>query len=345
MRRKITPGVDFEWRSDSLVFNLFRVWELLFGAPVGIRKTASVIQYEKDGRIVVERAFYTWEALLSYWEVTAKAFFRTLKLPRFEFVPVVQLKAATPFGPALVPVYSFAIARDVNSTSADATGTTTRTWPAINVTGSNPAVFLGFTAASSDTATTGAFNSVSATQVEKNQNGASRWSYLYYLAGTSGNASFTVDFSSSPDFCNGVESAYSGVASGAVDSSAQADATATTSITVTTTVVASNCWLAGWIYAAAVGGPIAAGSGTSAVATNSDNLGFFDSNATVGTGSQSLIANNMTGNWAGMIASFAPAVAAGPANVKTWDGLAQSTGVKTYMGNTLANTKTVDGLA
>ena len=38
------------------------------------------------------------------------------------------------------------------------------------------------------------------------------------------------------------------------------------------------------------------------------------------------------------------AAAAGPANVKTWDGVTQSTGIKTYFAVTLASVKTVDGI-
>ena len=38
------------------------------------------------------------------------------------------------------------------------------------------------------------------------------------------------------------------------------------------------------------------------------------------------------------------AVAAGPANVKTWDGVTQATGIKTYFGVGLANVKTVNGV-
>lgn len=34
----------------------------------------------------------------------------------------------------------------------------------------------------------------------------------------------------------------------------------------------------------------------------------------------------------------------GPTNVKTWDGITQSTGIKTYIGVALASTKTVDGI-
>ncbi len=39
-----------------------------------------------------------------------------------------------------------------------------------------------------------------------------------------------------------------------------------------------------------------------------------------------------------------PAVPSGPANVKTWDGVTQSTGIKTYLGTALASVKSVDGI-
>jgi hypothetical protein len=41
----------------------------------------------------------------------------------------------------------------------------------------------------------------------------------------------------------------------------------------------------------------------------------------------------------------ATCVASGPTNVKTWDGITQSTGVKQYFGVDLANVKTVNGVS
>ncbi len=46
----------------------------------------------------------------------------------------------------------------------------------------------------------------------------------------------------------------------------------------------------------------------------------------------------------GFVVYVKEVAAAGPANVKTWDGVTQSTAIKTYLGNTVANTKTVDGI-
>lgn len=88
-----------------------------------------------------------------------------------------------------------------------------------------------------------------------------------------------------------------------------------TSRTGSTTVVASNCWL----FMAAVNNVEAstAGSGTTlrGTQTGTGRLGAFDSNGTVGTGSQSLVANiTSAGHWAHIIASIAPSVEANTGN-------------------------------
>lgn len=77
--------------------------------------------------------------------------------------------------------------------------------------------------------------------------------------------------------------------------------------------------------------------------TAGDVIALAD-NTGLSTGSQSMTYNESPaeGFAAGMV-SFAPAVAAGPTTVKTWDGITQSTGIKTYFGVDLANVKTVDG--
>lgn len=44
------------------------------------------------------------------------------------------------------------------------------------------------------------------------------------------------------------------------------------------------------------------------------------------------------------IGSFAPVASpTGPTTIKTWDGVTQSTGIKTYFGVDLANVKTING--
>jgi hypothetical protein len=340
-RRRIRAGIDFQWQSRNWTYNAFRLFELLFGAPVGIRKTTMAAQYEKDGRIVTERAFFTWEALLAHAEYEIRQFLTSFSIPRFEWVPVQQLVYAHR-GMAQKPIYVLAIARDVNSIFTNATGTTTRTFATVNVTGSNPAVVHGFTAASTDTATTGSFNSVSMTQERKVQTPSARWSYLYYLAGTAANAACVINFTGSPDFCGGVTSAYSGVNPGAADSSTTNTATGASSLTVTTTVVANNSWLAGWWYSTA-GTAISAGTGASMVANNSGNLAFFDSNGAVASGSRSMQGTASSGNWGGSMLSMAPVAATGPTHLKSRTGVPKAN-LKSVVGVALANLKSITGI-
>lgn len=66
------------------------------------------------------------------------------------------------------------------------------------------------------------------------------------------------------------------------------------------------------------------------------------------TQSDVLVAVSPVGNYAFSSVTIAPDTytpAVGPANVKTWDGITQSTGVKTYFNLATASTKTWDGIA
>jgi len=64
--------------------------------------------------------------------------------------------------------------------------------------------------------------------------------------------------------------------------------------------------------------------------------------ATGSTGNGTISAD-ASGITAARLATFKTFVA-GPTTVKTWDGVTQSTGIKTYMGVALASVKSVDGL-
>lgn len=105
---------------------------------------------------------------------------------------------------------------------------------------------------------------------------------------------------------------YTGVnQSSTADSTNENNTAASSTFTMTTTVVASNCWLVGNTQDDA--GNATAGSGTSKISTLNAGFGqqLWDSNGTVGTGSQSLNMNNGAGtSWDGIIISIAPAAAA-----------------------------------
>lgn len=115
------------------------------------------------------------------------------------------------------------------------------------------------------------------------------------------------------------------------------------------TVTASNCW----VNAMSTNDnnvAMTAGSGlTNLVASATPNqMRTYDSNGTVSTGT--FVANvtysgAAVGGWSILGTSFKPFAAAGPTNVKTFDGVTQSTGIKTYLGVALASTKTIDGIS
>lgn len=49
-------------------------------------------------------------------------------------------------------------------------------------------------------------------------------------------------------------------------------------------------------------------------------------------------------NWSGCAVAILPFTAVGPAGVKTWDGVTQATGIKTYKGVAVASVKSVEGV-
>lgn len=129
---------------------------------------------------------------------------------------------------------------------------------------------------------------------------------------------------------------------GQPDSSATNTASASTTFSLTTTTVADGCWLFGGSRNNT--GVATAGAGTLALAgVGGQNM--WDSNgATSPAGSDSLNCERPgSSNWAGVVVSIKPKQASGPANMKTWDGLATAS-VKTMDGLAIASVKTWNGL-
>lgn len=88
---------------------------------------------------------------------------------------------------------------------------------------------------------------------------------------------------------------------------------ATQNVTLTTTVVASDCWLAGWVTNFGAGGITPTGGTGTTIRDSDTGRADGDSNATVGTGSQSLVFNTTSGatTIGGYVVSFKPPAAAG----------------------------------
>jgi len=116
------------------------------------------------------------------------------------------------------------------------------------------------------------------------------------------------------------------------------------SLAVSTTVVSSNCWLIG-LACGDNGNNPSAGSGTtlrSTIATDA-YIALFDSNGTVGTGSQTLnFAFSPNQHPGAIVASIKPPGSS--SSIKTINGLALAS-VKTLNGLAIASVKTLNGLA
>lgn len=143
--------------------------------------------------------------------------------------------------------------------------------------------------------------------------GANRKGRLYRLVNppTGSSAySFTTTGSDANPFMN--VALYSGVdQTNPIDSSNTGSATQ--NVTLSTTVVAANAWLVGFVWWFGVGGITAtAGTGTTIRSSLVNVSAGGDSNATVGTGSQSLVFNTSSGSITigGYIVSLKPTTVA-----------------------------------
>ncbi len=94
-------------------------------------------------------------------------------------------------------------------------------------------------------------------------------------------------------------------------------------------------------------GALPAASATSATPISHQSGASFgmgqDSNGMLGAGTITNVWSGGTGSNGFVV--FVQNAAAGPANVKTWDGVTQSTGIKTYFGVALASVKSVNGVS
>lgn len=192
----------------------------------------------------------------------------------------------------------------------------------------------------SDTVSSMTYNGVSLTKINSVVCPADRGVSMWYLVNPA-SGSNTLQVNGSSLFVL-VAASYTGVdQSNPIDSNNPQTWNSVTSFAPSTTVVASNCWLV--CTGKTAGNTPTAVTGIRRV--NEDG-GLFDSNGTVGTGSQSISLNISGGaNFGSLMASIKPAAAAGPTNVKTWNGVTQSTGIKTYNGLAVASTKSVNGVA
>lgn len=178
------------------------------------------------------------------------------------------------------------------------------------VTGSNTIFFGGIWNGNTSGLTTVTYNGSSMTLVNSINGNPGGTTYMYYIVNpTTGTNTFSVTRSSTVGRLFIFGASYTGAAqTGQVDSSNTATNTGSSGHTVSTTVVAPNCWLVGVMIMDGANS-LAAGSGTTMREkdTRFGQAGWFDSNGTVGTGSQGLSTTAIGANAYGdVVASFLP---------------------------------------
>jgi len=200
-----------------------------------------------------------------------------------------------------------AIALDTSTYGSFVNPGTTLTW-SHTVTGTNPVLFVGAIAATTDILTGITYNGVAMTLVGKGAGGSDRFIYLYVLAAPATGA-HNIVVSSASSYLTGFATSYTGghqttpIDSFAVTTTAGADP-----LPGSTTVVAANCWLVA--TGRGTQSPVTAGALTTARAQESDfsSGGMYDSNGTVATGVRSLEINfSSSGAGAIIVASLAEA--------------------------------------
>lgn len=157
------------------------------------------------------------------------------------------------------------------------------------------------------------YNAVACTKIASHNLTGDQWLSIWYLiAPATGANNIVVGVSGTSDGLYGMGSSYTGAKqSGQPDSSNTG--TATGNLTLSTTVVANDSWLYSIARNATSGLP-SAGTGTTIRGTGvAFNQG--DSNAGVGTGSQSMGWNAAAGTTGGVIVSIAPAGGGGGATL------------------------------
>lgn len=234
-----------------------------------------------------------------------------------------------------------AIAFDASSSGFTNSGTSVTF--AHTCTGSDRILFVGVMASSARTISSVTYNGVAMTNINRSAGGQP--CALYYLiapATGSNNVVVTID---STSFCYCAALSYTGAKqSGQPDANNTNQAT-TSSLATSVTSVADNCW-AVLVARNDTDGNTSAGTGsTIRVGSGSGLIQMYDTNGPkTPAGSISMTVTNVVSyDTTTAMASFSPSVAAGPTTVKTWDGVTQSTGIKTYFGVTTANVKSVDG--
>lgn len=338
-----------EWSDKSWTHNAFRAFEYIFGRRVGIRaEISSGIEVNKDGSRRVWHVAHSWEGAFALAETYIRETLASLKPRPFKiFIPILQ----TPQGMQMfASPYLFAIAYDTSANSGAQSASTPWSF-SHTVTGSDPTITMNarwWTNSGSQSVSANTYAGVALTLIINRNSGDSNYNIrsLYLPSPSTGANTSSISFSAGSYGIMGTSS-FSGTNTASVlGASNQFAIGSGTSINNSLTTNFNNSFVLDCI--GSTGGDL-----TSLANSQSTNYAVGASPACSGSSRiQKVTAGSqaMAWSWTGadltgqIIYEIKELVASGPASVKTWDGVTQSTGVKTYLGVALASVKSVLGV-
>lgn len=341
---------EIEWSENSWTHNAFRTYEMLFGRRVGIRPEMTVQAVSDENGLHVTYACHSWEAVFALTETYIRETLASLKFqPIRIYIPVLM----TPQGfPMIASPYIFAIAHDVSANSGAQSNSSPWTY-SHTCTGANltfTANFRWWSNGGTQSVSSIVYNSVALTLIatQDNESPTNYKSSAYYLANPSTGANtFTLTFSAGTYGIVGTTSFSGTNTASAIGASTVAhNFTPVNSFSNSLTTTFNNSFVMD-IFGTS-GGALAS-------LANSQTTNFANGVSPACAGSSRIQkvtagAQAMAWSWTAtdqygqVIYEVREAVASGPAGVKTWDGVTQSTGVKTYFALALASTKSVMGI-
>ena len=314
---------NIEWASDNWTHNAICLFELIFGARMGIHGPQTTSWTEVKNGVVVGRGkiAHSFAGMFIVLESYIRAYLKSWKFVPFKvYVPVMQTAGGFP-----VPMSPWLFAIAVDTTTQDYGGST---GTVVNVAhtagGSERFAWAGFfyQNATTTTVTAMTYDSVSMVataetpqSIPANGNN-SKAVFLYGLTAptTTTNADVSVTWADSLSASYLTVTTYTGAqASSTADASTSNSGTAAGS-TLTLTTVADNAWIYGF-WRCEIGGGVA-GANTTMRYNNTDG-GSGDTNAAQSpAGSYSVAYTFNSAVYGGIAASFGPFVAVATANIK-----------------------------
>lgn len=245
-----------------------------------------------------------------------------------------------------LPEPSMAIARDSSSISTFSSASS-QTW-SHTIAGSDRLLIV-FGYAEANRTQTCTYNGSAMTQfaLATYTVGDVRRGYGWYMIAPPVGTANIVITNSGAGYMGGVGISFTGA-----DQTTQPDASntntntsgSTTSISTTVTTVNNNAWITGMVEGTATS-PSGTGAFNATALQSGGVVALYDTNGPITPAGATSVGGSWTGgNSALIVAGSIKPAAAGPTGVKTWDGITQSTGIKTYFGVAVASVKSVNGV-